>query len=76
MQGTGPNSSLERQFEADFGALIAGIWCTNCGKISAADLTPAKGASAELVAAILIGSVGFTGLPVSTTQIVILLRGS
>ena len=30
-------------------------------------------ASAELVAAILICRVGFTGLPVSTTQIVILL---
>ena len=56
--------------------MVAGVWCTSCGKISAADLTPAKGASAELVAAILIGSVGFTGLPVSTTQIVILLRGS
>ncbi len=33
-------------------------------------LTPAQGASAELVAAGLIGSAGFSGLPVSTTHIV------
>ena len=33
-------------------------------------LTPAQGASAELVSAILIGTAGFTGLPVSTTHIV------
>jgi inorganic phosphate transporter, PiT family len=33
-------------------------------------LTPAQGASAELISAILIGSAGFTGLPVSTTHIV------
>jgi inorganic phosphate transporter, PiT family len=33
-------------------------------------LTPAQGASAEVVAAVLIGSAGFTGLPVSTTHIV------
>jgi PiT family inorganic phosphate transporter len=33
-------------------------------------LTPAQGASAEVVAAILIGTAGFTGLPVSTTHIV------
>ena len=33
-------------------------------------LTPAQGASAEVVSAILIGSAGFTGLPVSTTHIV------
>jgi PiT family inorganic phosphate transporter len=33
-------------------------------------LTPAQGASAEVVSAILIGTAGFTGLPVSTTHIV------
>jgi inorganic phosphate transporter, PiT family len=33
-------------------------------------LTPAQGASAELVSAVLIGVSGFTGLPVSTTRIV------
>jgi PiT family inorganic phosphate transporter len=33
-------------------------------------LTPAQGASAEVVAAVLIGTAGFTGLPVSTTHIV------
>lgn len=33
-------------------------------------LTPAQGASAELVSAVLIGISGFTGLPVSTTHIV------
>lgn len=33
-------------------------------------LTPAQGASAELVSSILIGISGFTGLPVSTTHIV------
>jgi inorganic phosphate transporter, PiT family len=33
-------------------------------------LTPAQGASAELVSALLIGTAGFTGLPVSTTHIV------
>jgi PiT family inorganic phosphate transporter len=33
-------------------------------------LTPAQGASAEVVAALLIGTAGFTGLPVSTTHIV------
>jgi PiT family inorganic phosphate transporter len=33
-------------------------------------LTPAQGASAELVSAALIGVAGFTGLPVSTTHIV------
>jgi inorganic phosphate transporter, PiT family len=33
-------------------------------------LTPAKGASAELVSAVLIGTAGFSGLPVSTTHIV------
>jgi PiT family inorganic phosphate transporter len=32
-------------------------------------LTPAQGASAEMVSAILIGTAGFTGLPVSTTHI-------
>jgi PiT family inorganic phosphate transporter len=33
-------------------------------------LTPAQGASAEIVSAVLIGTAGFTGLPVSTTHIV------
>ena len=33
-------------------------------------LTPAQGASAELVSALLIGTAGLTGLPVSTTHIV------
>jgi PiT family inorganic phosphate transporter len=33
-------------------------------------LTPAQGASTELISAILIGTAGFTGLPVSTTHIV------
>ncbi len=33
-------------------------------------LTPAQGATTELVSAVLIGSAGFTGLPVSTTHIV------
>jgi PiT family inorganic phosphate transporter len=33
-------------------------------------MTPAQGASAEVVASILIGIAGFTGLPVSTTHIV------
>jgi inorganic phosphate transporter, PiT family len=33
-------------------------------------LTPAQGAAAEIVSAILIGTAGFTGLPVSTTHIV------
>lgn len=33
-------------------------------------LTPAQGASTELVGALLIGSAGFSGLPVSTTHII------
>jgi inorganic phosphate transporter, PiT family len=33
-------------------------------------LTPAQGASAEVISAMLIGTAGFTGLPVSTTHIV------
>ncbi len=33
-------------------------------------LTPAKGACAELVSAVLVGTAGFSGLPVSTTHIV------
>ncbi|HEY0340667.1 MAG TPA: inorganic phosphate transporter, partial [Steroidobacteraceae bacterium] len=33
-------------------------------------MTPAQGAAAEVVSAVLIGSAGFTGLPVSTTHIV------
>ncbi len=39
-------------------------------RIGKAHLTPAQGASAEIVAAALIGSAGFSGLPVSTTHIV------
>lgn len=38
-------------------------------KIGKAHLTPAQGASAELVAGVLIGTTGFSGLPVSTTHI-------
>jgi PiT family inorganic phosphate transporter len=33
-------------------------------------MTPGQGASAELVGSVLIGTAGFTGLPVSTTQII------
>jgi inorganic phosphate transporter, PiT family len=33
-------------------------------------LTPAKGASAELIGAALIGTAGFSGMPVSTTHII------
>ncbi|WP_419730251.1 inorganic phosphate transporter [Lichenicola sp.] len=33
-------------------------------------MTPGQGASAELVGAVLIGTAGFTGLPVSTTHII------
>ncbi|WP_423787503.1 inorganic phosphate transporter, partial [Klebsiella pneumoniae] len=33
-------------------------------------LTPAQGASAEVVSAAVIGLAGFTGMPVSTTHIV------
>lgn len=39
-------------------------------RLGTAHLTPAQGACAELVAAALIGTAGFTGLPVSTTHIV------
>ena len=39
-------------------------------RIGKQHLTPAQGASAELVAAALIGTAGFSGLPVSTTHIV------
>ncbi len=39
-------------------------------RIGKAHLTPAQGASAELVGAVLIGTAGFTGLPVSTTHII------
>ena len=39
-------------------------------RLGNAHLTPAQGASAELVSAALIGTAGFTGLPVSTTHIV------
>ena len=34
------------------------------------NLTPAQGAAAEVVSAVLIGTAGFTGMPVSTTHIV------
>jgi PiT family inorganic phosphate transporter len=39
-------------------------------RLGGVHLTPAQGASAELVSAALIGAAGFTGLPVSTTHIV------
>jgi PiT family inorganic phosphate transporter len=39
-------------------------------RIGKTHLTPAQGGSAELVAAALIGTAGFSGLPVSTTHIV------
>jgi PiT family inorganic phosphate transporter len=39
-------------------------------RIGKQHLTPAQGGSAELVAAALIGTAGFSGLPVSTTHIV------
>jgi PiT family inorganic phosphate transporter len=39
-------------------------------RLGNAHLTPAQGASTEVVAALLIGTAGFTGLPVSTTHIV------
>jgi len=39
-------------------------------RIGNTHLTPAKGASAELIAAALIGTAGTSGLPVSTTHIV------
>jgi PiT family inorganic phosphate transporter len=39
-------------------------------RLGSVHLTPAQGASAELVSAVLIGTAGFTGLPVSTTHIV------
>ncbi len=39
-------------------------------RLGNAHLTPAQGAAAELVSAVLIGMSGVTGLPVSTTHIV------
>ena len=39
-------------------------------RLGKAHLTPAQGASAEIVSALVIGTAGFTGLPVSTTHIV------
>jgi PiT family inorganic phosphate transporter len=39
-------------------------------RVGNAHLTPAQGASTEVISAILIGAAGFTGLPVSTTHIV------
>jgi PiT family inorganic phosphate transporter len=39
-------------------------------RVGKTHLTPAQGASAELVGAGLIASAGFTGLPVSTTHII------
>jgi inorganic phosphate transporter, PiT family len=39
-------------------------------RLGNAHLTPAQGASAEVISALLIGTAGFTGLPVSTTHIV------
>jgi PiT family inorganic phosphate transporter len=39
-------------------------------RVGTTHLTPAKGASAELIGAALIGTAGFSGMPVSTTHIV------
>jgi inorganic phosphate transporter, PiT family len=39
-------------------------------RIGKRHLSPAQGASAELVGGILIGTAGFSGLPVSTTHII------
>jgi PiT family inorganic phosphate transporter len=39
-------------------------------RIGKRHLSPAQGASAELVGAVLIGTAGFSGLPVSTTHII------
>ena len=39
-------------------------------RLGKAHMTPGQGASAELVGSILIGTAGFTGLPVSTTHII------
>ena len=39
-------------------------------RLGGTHLTPAQGAAAEIVASVLIGTAGFTGLPVSTTHIV------
>ncbi len=39
-------------------------------KLGKEHMTPGQGASAELVGSILIGTAGFTGLPVSTTHII------
>ncbi len=39
-------------------------------KLGRSHMTPGQGASAELVGGILIGTAGFTGLPVSTTHII------
>ena len=39
-------------------------------RIGTTHLTPAKGAAAELIGAALIGTAGFSGMPVSTTHIV------
>jgi PiT family inorganic phosphate transporter len=39
-------------------------------RIGKRHLTPAQGASAELVGGLLIGTAGFSGLPVSTTHII------
>ena len=39
-------------------------------RLGKAHLTPAQGASAEIVSAVVIGTAGCTGLPVSTTHIV------
>ncbi len=46
------------------------IVCTLGERLGNTHLTPAQGASAELVGAGLIASAGFTGLPVSTTHII------
>lgn len=63
---------------------ILSAFCLGCGtmigyrrivttigeRIGKRHLTPAQGASAELVGGLLIGTAGFSGLPVSTTHII------
>jgi inorganic phosphate transporter, PiT family len=53
------------------GVLTGGIAVECIGRSCGKHLTPAQGASTEIVSAILIGTAGFTGLPVSTTHIVL-----
>jgi PiT family inorganic phosphate transporter len=55
-----------------FGTMIGykRIVTTIGGRIGKRHLTPAQGASAEQVGGVLIGTEGFSGLPVSTTHII------